>query len=117
MARSMTVPPRTAQQHREISRLYSAFNPMMRQFDADMRREHQLSHAEYIALDWLSESPITLGLNGLGAALPAALSAISRTVGRVRAQVPTTSAFVSAPMRTNKYRRVEYGWLAVTVSA
>jgi hypothetical protein len=44
---------------------------MMRQFDADMRREHQLSHAEYIALDWLSESPITLGLNGLGAALPA----------------------------------------------
>jgi hypothetical protein len=88
---------------------------MMRQFDADMRREHQLSHAEYIALDWLSESPITLGLNGLGAALPAVtLSDQPHRWARASPGADNERLRVGSGV-TNKYRRVEYGWLAVTV--
>jgi DNA-binding MarR family transcriptional regulator len=60
---------------------------MMRQFDADLQREHQLSLTEYIALDWLSEAPDrTLGLSDLAARCQQSLSAISRTVGRLEAQ-------------------------------
>jgi DNA-binding MarR family transcriptional regulator len=70
-----------------IRALHAAFMTMMRQFDADLRREHQLSHTEYIALDWLSEAPDrTMGLSDLAARCQQSLSAISRTVGRLQAQ-------------------------------
>jgi DNA-binding MarR family transcriptional regulator len=60
---------------------------MMRQFDADLQREHRLSHTEYVAMDWLAEAPDrTLGLSDLAARCQQSLSAISRTVGRLEAQ-------------------------------
>jgi DNA-binding MarR family transcriptional regulator len=87
MAHSKVVPPRTAQELKVIRALHAAFMTMMRQFDADLRREHQLSHTEYIALDWLSEAPDrTMGLSDLAASCQQSLSAISRTVGRLEAQ-------------------------------
>jgi DNA-binding MarR family transcriptional regulator len=87
MARSKAEPPRTAQELRLIRSLHTAFMAMMRQFDADLQREHQLSHTEYVALDWLAEAPDrTLGLSDLAARCQQSLSAISRAVGRMEAQ-------------------------------
>src|ERR1700688_254898 len=87
MTRSDGVPPRTAQEIKVIKAFHSAFWAMMRQFDADLQREHQLSHTEYIALDWLAEVPgQTLGLSELAARCQQSLSAISRTVGRLESR-------------------------------
>jgi DNA-binding MarR family transcriptional regulator len=87
MMRSKVVPPRTAEEHKVIRSLHAAFMTMMRQFDADLRREHGLSHTEYIVMDWLSEAPgRAMGLSDLAACCQQSLSAISRTVGRLEAQ-------------------------------
>jgi DNA-binding MarR family transcriptional regulator len=87
MTRSNAVPPRTAQEHKVIRAFHTAFMAMMRQFEADLQREHQLSHAEYVAMDWLAEAPDrTLGLSDLAARCQQSLSAISRAVGRLEAQ-------------------------------
>jgi DNA-binding MarR family transcriptional regulator len=87
MAHTKAVPPRTAQELKVIRALHAAFMTMTRQFDADLRREHQLSHTEYIALDWLAEAPDrTMGLSDLAARCQQSLSAISRAVGRLEAQ-------------------------------
>jgi DNA-binding MarR family transcriptional regulator len=73
VTRGKAVPPRTAQETKVITALHAAFVAMMREFDADLQREHRLSHTEYIALMWLSEAPEhTLGL--------------SSTVGRMETQ-------------------------------
>jgi DNA-binding MarR family transcriptional regulator len=87
VTRGKAVPPRTAQEHKVITALHAAFVAMMREFDADLQREHRLSHTEYIALMWLSEAPKhTLGLSSLAARCQQSLSAISRTVGRLETQ-------------------------------
>src|ERR1700758_593494 len=87
MAHTDAAPPRTAQELAVIRSLHAAFMAMMRQFDADLQREHQLSHTEYVALDWLYEAPDrTLGLSDLAARCQQSLSAISRAVGRLEAQ-------------------------------
>ena len=87
MARSKAVRPRTAQELRLIRSLHTAFTSMMRQFEADLQREHQLSHTEYVAMDWLSEArDRTLGLSDLAARCQQSLSAISRAVGRLESQ-------------------------------
>ena len=70
-----------------IRSLHAAFMAMMRQFDADLQREHRLSHTEYVAMDFLVEAPCrTLGLSDLAARCQQSLSAISRSVGRLEAQ-------------------------------
>jgi DNA-binding MarR family transcriptional regulator len=87
MTRSKGARPRTAQELKVIRGLFTAFNAMMRQFDVDLQREHQLSHTEYIALDWLAEAPDrTMGLSELAAHCQQSLSAISRSMGRMEAQ-------------------------------
>ena len=70
-----------------IRAFHTAFMTMMRQFDADLQREHRLSHTEYVAMDFLVEAPDrTLGLSDLAARCQQSLSAISRAVGRLEAQ-------------------------------
>src|ERR1700761_7469574 len=87
MAHNKAAAPRTAQELKVIRALHAAFMTMMRQFDTDLRREHQLSHTEYVVLDWLVEAPDrTLGLSDLAARCQQSLSAISRAVGRLEAQ-------------------------------
>lgn len=87
MTHSKAVPPRTTQEHTVIRSLHAAFMAMMRQFDADLQREHRLSHTEYVAMDWLAEAPErTLGLSDLAARCQQSLSTISRTVGRLETQ-------------------------------
>jgi DNA-binding MarR family transcriptional regulator len=87
MARSKGVRPRTAEELKLIRGFNTALNAVMRQFDADLQREHRLSHTEYVVLDWLAESPEhTLGLSDLAARCLQSLSATSRTVGRMEAQ-------------------------------
>jgi DNA-binding MarR family transcriptional regulator len=87
MARSKKGLPRTAQEQKVIRGLHTAFVALMRQLDADLQREQQLSHTEYIALDWLAEAPDrTMGLSELAASCQQSLSAISRTVGRMESQ-------------------------------
>jgi DNA-binding MarR family transcriptional regulator len=87
MAHSKVVPPRTTQENKVIRALHAAFMTMMRQLDADLRRDHQLSHTEYIALDWLAEAPDrTMGLSDLAASCQQSLSAISRSVARLETQ-------------------------------
>ncbi|HXA91015.1 MAG TPA: MarR family transcriptional regulator [Mycobacterium sp.] len=87
MAHKNAVQPRTAEEHRVIRAFHTAFMTMMRQFDADLQREHRLSHTEYVAMDFLVEAPDrTLGLSDLAARCQQSLSAISRAVGRLEAQ-------------------------------
>ncbi|UGU02826.1 MULTISPECIES: MarR family winged helix-turn-helix transcriptional regulator [Mycobacterium] len=70
-----------------IRALHPGFMTMMRQLDADLQREHRMSHAEFVALMFLSEaSDRTLGLSELARRCQQSLSAISRTVGRLEAQ-------------------------------
>ncbi len=70
-----------------IRAFHAAFMTMMRQFDADLQREHRLSHTEYVAMDFLVEAPDrTLGLSDLAARCQQSLSAISRAVGRLEAR-------------------------------
>jgi DNA-binding MarR family transcriptional regulator len=87
MTPSTAVPPRTAQEHKVITALHTAFLALMRGFDTDLQRAHQLSHTEYVALEWLARAPDrTLGLSELAARCQQSLSAISRTVGRLQTQ-------------------------------
>ena len=70
-----------------IRALHPAFVAMMRRIDTDLQREHRMSHAEYVALMFLSEAPDrTLGLSELARRCQQSLSAISRTVGRMEVQ-------------------------------
>jgi DNA-binding MarR family transcriptional regulator len=87
MTPSTAVPPRTAQEHKVITALHTAFLALMRGFDTDLQRAHQLSHTEYVALEWLARAPDrTLGLSELAGRCQQSLSAISRTVGRLQTQ-------------------------------
>lgn len=70
-----------------IRALHPGFVTMMKQLDADLQREHRMSHAEFVALMFLSEaSDRTLGLSELARQCQQSLSAISRTVGRMEAE-------------------------------
>src|SRR5271156_6944128 len=78
------VTPLSAGEYKVISALHPGFVTMMRQLDADLQREHRMSHAEFVALMFLSEaSDRTLGLSELARRCQQSLSAISRTVGGV----------------------------------
>ncbi|MHA2417078.1 MULTISPECIES: MarR family winged helix-turn-helix transcriptional regulator [Mycobacterium] len=81
------VTPLTAGEVKVIRALHPGFVTMMRQLDADLQREHRMSHAEFVALMFLSEaSDRTLGLSELARRCQQSLSAISRTIGRLEAQ-------------------------------
>jgi DNA-binding MarR family transcriptional regulator len=81
------VTPLSAGEFKVIRALHPGFVTMMRQLDADLQREHRMSHAEFVALMFLSEaSDRTLGLSELARRCQQSLSAISRTVGRMEAQ-------------------------------
>ena len=81
------VTPLSAGEFKVIRALHPGFVTMMRQLDADLQREHRMSHAEFVALMFLSEAPDrTLGLSELARRCQQSLSAISRTVGRMEAQ-------------------------------
>jgi hypothetical protein len=61
MAHSKAVPPLTAQERRVIGALHTAFAAMMRQFDADLRREQRLrrylfDHLEAVDHDALGDA-------------------------------------------------------------
>jgi DNA-binding MarR family transcriptional regulator len=77
----------SAGEFKVISALHPGVVNVMRQLDADLQREHRMSHAEFVALMFLSEaSDRTLGLSELARRCQQSLSAISRTVGRMEAQ-------------------------------
>ena len=60
------VTPLSASEFKVIRALHPGFVTMMRQLDADLQREHRMSHAEFVALMFLSEaSDRTLGLSEL----------------------------------------------------
>jgi len=85
--KSEGVTPLSAGEFKVIRALHPGFMTMMRQLDADLQREHRLSHAEFVALMFLSEAPDrTLGLSELARRCQQSLSAISRTVGRMETQ-------------------------------
>ncbi len=69
-----------------VDRLRPAVAALFRRFDADLQREQRLSHSDYIVLLFLSRAPDqTLGLSELAARCQQSLSAISRTIGRLKA--------------------------------
>jgi|SRR5271157_5006732 len=71
---------------RVVDRLRPAVSALFRRFDADLQREQRLSHGDYIVLLFLSQAPgQTLGLSELAACCQQSLSAISRTIGRLKA--------------------------------
>jgi DNA-binding MarR family transcriptional regulator len=71
---------------RVIDRLRPAVSALSRRFDADLQREQRLSFADYIVLFFVSQAPgETLGLSELAARCQQSPSAISRTIGRLKA--------------------------------
>lgn len=71
---------------RVIDRLRPAVSALFRRFDADLQREQRLSFGDYIVLFFVSQAPDqTLGLGELAARCQQSLSAISRTIGRLKA--------------------------------
>jgi DNA-binding MarR family transcriptional regulator len=81
------VTPLSTDEFKVIRALHPGFVTMMRQLDADLQREHRISHPEFVALMFLSEAPErTLGLSELARQCQQSLSAISRTVGRMETQ-------------------------------
>ncbi|ORA08382.1 MarR family winged helix-turn-helix transcriptional regulator [Mycobacterium arosiense] len=79
--------PIDVSEFRVIRALHPAFMAMMKRIDADLQHEHRMSHAEYMALMFLSEAADrTLGLSELARRCQQSLSAVSRTVGRMEAQ-------------------------------
>jgi DNA-binding MarR family transcriptional regulator len=71
---------------RVVDRLRPAVSALFRRFDADLQREQRLSHGDYVVLLFLSQAPDqTLGLSELAARCQQSLSAISRTIGRLKA--------------------------------
>jgi DNA-binding MarR family transcriptional regulator len=71
---------------RVVDGLRPAVSALFRRFDTDLRRDQRLSHGEYIVLLFLSRAPDqTLGLGELAARCQQSLSAIGRTIGRLKA--------------------------------
>jgi DNA-binding MarR family transcriptional regulator len=65
---------------------FATGSALFRRFDADLQREQRLSFGDYIVLVFVSQAPDqTLGLSELAACCEQSLSAISRTVARLKA--------------------------------
>jgi DNA-binding MarR family transcriptional regulator len=76
----------TNDQVRVVDRLRPAVSALFRRFEADLQREQCLSHGDYIVLFFLSQAPDqTLGLSELAGRCQQSPSAISRTIGRLKA--------------------------------
>jgi DNA-binding MarR family transcriptional regulator len=76
----------TAEERRLIRALRPAMAALMRDFDDDLQRTLRLSHAEYIALMFLSEAPErTMRLSDLADLCQQSASAIGRTIKRLEA--------------------------------
>ncbi|MDT5306489.1 MAG: hypothetical protein QOE48_2164, partial [Mycobacterium sp.] len=76
----------TDDEARVIDRLRPAVSALFRRFDVDLQREQRLSFGDYIVLFLVSQAPDqTLGLSELAARCQQSLSAISRTIGRLKA--------------------------------
>ncbi|MGW2524669.1 MarR family winged helix-turn-helix transcriptional regulator [Streptomyces sp. NPDC001617] len=70
-----------------IRALRPAMAALMRAFDEDLEKSQRLSHAEYIAMMFLSESPErTMRLSDLAELCQQSPSAVGRTVKRLEAE-------------------------------
>jgi DNA-binding MarR family transcriptional regulator len=70
-----------------IRALRPAMAALMRDFDDDLQRIQRMSHAEYIALMFLSEAPErTMRLSDLAELCQQSASAVGRTVKRLEAE-------------------------------
>lgn len=70
-----------------IRALRPAMAALMRDFDDDLQRFQRMSHAEYIALMFLSEAPeYTMRLSDLAELCQQSASAVGRTVKRLEAE-------------------------------
>ena len=70
-----------------VAAMPAALTAIRRQVDADLRREHEMSHTEYLILKQLSEaSGNRLGLTILGERCQQSAPTISRTIRRLEAQ-------------------------------
>jgi DNA-binding MarR family transcriptional regulator len=86
MTASRSTTSLTDDEVRVIDRLRPAVSALFRRFDADLQREQHLSHSDYIVLLFVSQAPDqTLGLSELAVRCQQSLSAISRTIGRLKA--------------------------------
>jgi DNA-binding MarR family transcriptional regulator len=86
MTASRSVTSLTDDEVRVIDRLRPAVSALFRRFDADLQREQRLSFGDYIVLFFVSQAPDqTLGLSELATRCQQSLSAISRTIGRLKA--------------------------------
>jgi DNA-binding MarR family transcriptional regulator len=86
MAASRSLTSLTDDEARVVDRLRPAVSALFRRFDADLKREQRLSFGDYIVLFFVSQAPDqTLGLSELAARCQRSLSAISRTIGRLKA--------------------------------
>jgi DNA-binding MarR family transcriptional regulator len=86
MTGSRSITSLTDDEVRVVDRLRPAVSALFRRFDADLQREQRLSHGDFVVLLFLSQAPDqTLGLSELAARCQQSLSAISRTIGRLKA--------------------------------
>jgi DNA-binding MarR family transcriptional regulator len=86
MTGSCSITSLTDDEVRVIDRLRPAVSALFRRFDAELQREQRLSFGDYIVLFFVSQAPDqTLGLSELAARCQQSRSAISRTIGRLKA--------------------------------
>ncbi|MGR6968651.1 MarR family winged helix-turn-helix transcriptional regulator [Streptomyces cynarae] len=77
----------TEDEQRLIRALRPAMAALMRAFDDDLQRFQRMSHAEYIALMFLSEAPgRTMRLSDLAELCQQSASAVGRTVKRLEGE-------------------------------
>jgi DNA-binding MarR family transcriptional regulator len=108
----------TGDERAAIRALRPALAGLIRAFDADLMREHGLSHTEFLALMFLSEAPDrTLRISDLAAVCQQSLSAISRTVGRLenaglvrREQAPHDARSYNAVLTDQGLARLDEAW-------
>src|ERR1700753_4142519 len=111
MARRNAVRP---QEHREnivVAAMPAALNAMMRQVDADLRREHEVSHTEYVVLKQLSEaSGRRLGFTILGERCQQSAPTVSRTIRRLEGQGLVRREKSSRDLRAFTAVLTDEGW-------
>lgn len=94
-----------------VAAMPAALTAMMRQVDADLRREHEMSHTEYLVLKQLSEaSGHRLGLTILGERCQQSAPTISRTVRRLEAQGLVRREKSSRDLRAFTAVLTDEGW-------
>jgi DNA-binding MarR family transcriptional regulator len=111
MARRNAVRPQARRENMVVTAMPAALSAMMRQVDADLRREHEVSHTEYLVLKQLSEATDRrLGMTALGERSQQSAPTVSRTIRRLEGQGLVRREKSSRDLRAYTAVLTDEGW-------